>query len=333
MVSKSQNDLSGLSILVSYFHKEDFLSQLFNCLIDSLKLNAKVHIIDDGSCQKSRILLSKKIESVPSELKLNLFYSYQSNLGSGAVRNLLIDKVNTPFFIFLDADDYLNLDSLAKCLNWLKSSTAQALVARYSKSENVLPFPITDSPQLYRVQEEELYEAMGYSRIIYRRETFNYGEIRFVPANNKGLFKKFILDDALFMIRFSSKISEVLLAPSDHVFYVYNPPAFTKESRANYRRQEALMPFANVKYTTQYNKHKLKIREIEKSMLWTNLKSCYEDLGPKWKLRYFPRFAFSIIYTQLFPLKKDSICLIFKHLSSLLKILYRSTVINFAFRK
>ena len=333
MVSKLQNDLSGLSILVSYFNKEDFLSQLFNCLIDSLKLNAKVYIIDDGSCQKSRTLLSKRIESVPSELKLNLFYFYQANLGSGGVRNLLIDRVKTPFFVFLDADDYLILDSLAKCLNWLKSSTAQALVAPFSKSENTLPFPIIDSPQLYQVQGVELYEAMGYWRIIYRRETFNYSEIRFVPGSNTGHFEKFILDDALFMIRFSSKISEVLLAPYYHVFYVYNPPAFTKESRANYRRQESLMPFANMKYTTQYNKDKVKILEIEKRMLWINLKSCYEDLGPKWKLRYFPRFASSIIYTQLFPLKKDSIYLIYKHLGSLLKILYRSTVINFAFRK
>lgn len=333
MVSKLQNDLSGLSILVSYFHKEDFLSPLFCCLIDALKLNAKVHIIDDGSCQESRILLSRRIESVPSELKSNLFYSYQANLGSGGTRNLLIDKVNTPFFVFLDADDYLILDSLTKCLNWLKYSTAQALVAPLSRSENTLPFPFSDSPQFYQVEGSWLYAAMGYWRIIYRRETFDYGDIRFVPGSNKGLFKEFILDDTLFMIRFSSKISEVLLAPNDLGFYVYNPPAFTKESRANYRRQESLMPFANIKYSTQYNKNKVKILEIEKRMLWINLKSCYEDLGPKYKLRYFLRFAFSLIYTQLFPLKKDSICLIYKHLGSLLKIVGRSTVINFVYRK
>jgi glycosyltransferase involved in cell wall biosynthesis len=293
MNKTARKDLSDLSILVSYFNKENFLNPLFDCLIDCLELNAKIHIIDDGSNEKSRNALREKVGRISPKLKRNLSCTHQTNIGSSGTRNLLLGKVNTPFFIFLDADDKVIPRILKDCLNWLKCSTADCLIAPWSEGEKTFPFPEEkEKPRLFLMQRrDEIYRAMGYWRIIYRKNSFDNSIIRFLPGVRESKFKDFILDDALFLIRFSSKVLELLLASRDSCFYIYSPPPFSQEARANYRRQESIMPLAVIYYVNFYARHGQEISNVEEEMLWENLLACYRDLTPKSKRKFFLRFV------------------------------------------
>ena len=319
-------DLADLSILVSYYNKQNYLDQLFSCLTPLLTLNGKVHIIDDGSDEEAMAALCEKVEDLAPELRINLNLSFQSNMGSSATRNLLLDSVNTPYFIFLDADDIVISNVLVECLKWLSCSTADCLISPFSATEKTFPFPVSQNTAvLFRMKNQDLiYQALGYWRIIYRKSIFDEAVIRFLPGVRETRFKDFILDDCLFLIRFSSVAKELLLAPQEFSFYIYNPPPFSQESRANYRRQESIMPLAVNYYLEFYSRRGLEISDAERRMLWQNLNSCYRDLTPKSKLKFLLRFARSTIAVTQPVTLRDNVFVLLQRIALLLKALIQS---------
>ena len=319
-------DLADLSILVSYYNKQNYLDSLFSCLTSLLQLNGKVHIIDDGSNKDAVAALCKKVEDLAPELRINLNLSFQANMGSSATRNLLLDSVNTPYFIFLDADDRVNPSVLRDCLNMFRCSKADCLISPLSEAENTFPFPkLQEKAVLFQTQNKnEIYRALGYWRIIYRKASFDNFAIRFLPGVNTVNFKNFILDDVLFLIRFSSKINEILLAPRQFSFYIYNSQPFSQESRASYRRQESIMPLAVNYYLDFYSRRGLEISDAERRMLWENLNSCYRDLTPKSKLKFLLRFARSTIAVTRSVTPRENVFMLLRRIALLLKALIQS---------
>ena len=89
-----------VSIIVPIFNSEEFLSSCLKSIINQSLRNIEIICIDDGSTDKSLIIL-KEFKNIDNRLII----LHQKNKGPAIARNLGIEKSRGRFIAFMDSDD------------------------------------------------------------------------------------------------------------------------------------------------------------------------------------------------------------------------------------
>jgi glycosyltransferase involved in cell wall biosynthesis len=96
-----------ISVIITSFNYERYVERAIrSCLSQSLsKKEYEIIIVDDASTDNTRELL----ENYKNELRI---ISLPKNVGLAAARNIGVKKARGQFVMFLDADDYIQHDTL-----------------------------------------------------------------------------------------------------------------------------------------------------------------------------------------------------------------------------
>ena len=89
-----------VSIIIPVYNAEKYLFECLDSIRNQKFINFEVLIIDDGSIDGSRKIIS---EFVKMDLRFNYFY--QDNQGVSTARNNGLKNVNGEYIIFIDSDD------------------------------------------------------------------------------------------------------------------------------------------------------------------------------------------------------------------------------------
>ena len=87
-----------ISIIVPVFNRADEIDEFLSSLSDQTNRNFDVNIIDDGSEDNLKQVVSKY------EKQLSISYFHQQNQGPGKARNLGMSKAKGDYFVFIDSD-------------------------------------------------------------------------------------------------------------------------------------------------------------------------------------------------------------------------------------
>ncbi|MEY3789032.1 MAG: hypothetical protein RLZ75_3240 [Pseudomonadota bacterium] len=98
---KLDNQYGLISIIMPCFNAEHYLYETIKCVLSQTYANLELLIVDDGSTDSSRSILS---ELSKSDHRLVVFH--QQNSGPYPARNLALQHAKGDFIAFLDADDY-----------------------------------------------------------------------------------------------------------------------------------------------------------------------------------------------------------------------------------
>jgi len=104
---KLDNQYGLISIIMPCFNAEHYLYETIKCVLSQTYANLELLIVDDGSTDSSRSILS---ELSKSDHRLVVFH--QQNSGPYPARNLALQHAKGDFIAFLDADDYWTPDCL-----------------------------------------------------------------------------------------------------------------------------------------------------------------------------------------------------------------------------
>lgn len=94
------------TIIITVYNKEKYIER---CIKSACKQNFddyQIMIVNDGSTDNSEKLIKKYLKN--KKIK----YYKKENSGIADTRNYAIEKVETEYFLFLDADDYISIDLL-----------------------------------------------------------------------------------------------------------------------------------------------------------------------------------------------------------------------------
>jgi len=94
------------TIIVTVYNKEEHLERCLNSVCNQTYKNYKILIVNDGSTDNSEKIIKKY------QKKYKIEYHKKENTGISDTRNYAIEKVETDYFLFVDADDYISLDLL-----------------------------------------------------------------------------------------------------------------------------------------------------------------------------------------------------------------------------
>ncbi|SFS53706.1 glycosyltransferase [Lutibacter maritimus] len=115
MTYSENNQITDLSIIIPVYNVEKYIERCFNAISNVYKSNNKIKIevvfINDGSTDNS---LLKLVEFRNSYNYVKIIS--QPNLGLSEARNTGIKNANGRYLLFLDSDDWIDLDVILKQL-------------------------------------------------------------------------------------------------------------------------------------------------------------------------------------------------------------------------
>lgn len=98
-----------VSIIIPVYNASSYLEQCLECLVNQTLKDIEIICIDDGSTDGSLDIL-KYYAGIDNRIKV---YT-QQNLFAGTARNLGMSHAKGEYFVFLDADDFFELDLVEK---------------------------------------------------------------------------------------------------------------------------------------------------------------------------------------------------------------------------
>lgn len=109
-----------LTILLTCYNKEKYISYVLRQLVDQNCDAIDVHIINDKSTDDSLEIIQEIVQDIPN------FYihSFDANCGIGYARKYALSLVETEYFIFIDADDMIVEDYISTILNAISAHKA-----------------------------------------------------------------------------------------------------------------------------------------------------------------------------------------------------------------
>ena len=276
-----------ISVIVPIYNVEKYLHQCIDCIISQTYENLEIILVNDGSTDKSGSICDN-YSTKDDRIKV----IHKSNGGSADARNVGTAAASGVFIMYLDSDDWMDLDT---CWNALKIAIEKSADIVFwsrrkefqnGKGKNVIIFnkEIEFTGDKLRWLHRRMVGLIGnelsnptktdilnaaYGKL-YKRSLISEFGIHFIDTQEIGS------EDVLFNIEVFHKASVVIYLNMYSIHYrTYNPNALTKNHKS-----------------TLYPRFLNLFSRIEK-VIETN------DLGIEYKIALNNRIALSIINCSL----------------------------------
>lgn len=117
-----------VSIIVPIYNVENYLSKCLDSLVNQTMQNIEILCVDDGSHDNSLLILK---EYASRDKRITILK--QPNSGVSIARNNALKHVNGDFFMFVDSDDWLDIETCEVVYNFAMKDNADCLMFSYTK--------------------------------------------------------------------------------------------------------------------------------------------------------------------------------------------------------
>lgn len=323
------------SIIIPVYNVEKYLEQCLQSVISQTYTNFEVILINDGSTDKSKKICDKYTLDDTRFKLIDI-----KNKGVSNARNLGIEKSRGEYILFLDSDDYIELDALEKIYNVVNSNDYDIVLYRLVREINnkkIIDIDMDRYMNKAYSTKEEIKDLMPYlikkeiinSPIkVYRNKLIKFNNIKFDTKLDLG-------EDLLFNMECILSSNNIYIM--NDILYHYmirNEDSLTNKFMSD--KYNKLM-YVNGKIwnlvKTKYKNNEFKLQEALLYIRLKNIYSCFLDihskkcgLSYKQKLKYIDYIKDNEIRHK-FSLIKD---IKFKVLAIVLKLNSKLVIYNFS---
>lgn len=177
-----------VSVIVPIYNAEKTLSRCLDSIIKQTYINKEIILINDGSTDTSENICVEYCELFPSILVIN-----QKNAGPATARNTGIEFAKGKYVYFVDADDYIESDTLEQMVSIAEKHKVDMVICGYyqENDKKMLAHKYRYAPGLYIGEKvyniaKELISDVSETRIppyswvrMIRRDVLDNPKLRF----------------------------------------------------------------------------------------------------------------------------------------------------------
>ena len=205
--------MSCLSVIVPCYNGEKFIGRFLESLVNQTLQDIEIIVINDGSTDNSQDIIDSYAN------KYHNIKAYKiPNSGIADARNFGVSKVETPYFGFLDCDDYTDVTMFEKMYNKAIETNAQVVVSNFYWVKGKKKKLEKEGP--YNTGKDMLIHlfAVLWNKI-YDTEFVRSTNIRF-PSGNR-------YEDAYFLYCLAPNIERLAFIDEAFVHYVQHENSIT----------------------------------------------------------------------------------------------------------
>lgn len=205
--------MSCLSVIVPCYNGEKFIGRCLESLVNQTLQDIEIIVINDGSTDNSQDIIDSYAN------KYHNIKAYKiPNSGIADARNFGVSKVETPYFGFLDCDDYTDATMFEKMYNKAIETNAQVVVSNFYWVKGKKKKLEKEGP--YNTGKDMLIHlfAVLWNKI-YDTEFVRSTNIRF-PSGNR-------YEDAYFLYCLAPNIERLAFIDEAFVHYVQHENSIT----------------------------------------------------------------------------------------------------------
>lgn len=153
------------SVLIPVYNVEEYLTECLESVINQSYQDFEVILVDDGSTDKSGKICDEWLNRYPEKVKV----IHKQNQGLISARRVGIENANGDFCIFVDSDDFIELNLLETVYSFLEKDDAIDVLIysfRYYRNGKYAErfHPIASDGEIWKgLKKKELYEKIVFS--------------------------------------------------------------------------------------------------------------------------------------------------------------------------
>jgi len=223
-----------VSVVVPVYNVEQYIDRCIESIVNQTYRQLEIIMVDDGSTDGCPDICDKWA------LKDNrISVIHKTNAGLGMARNTGIDNAKGEYICFFDSDDYIELETIEKCISSAKDNGSDLVLFGFCDAfanGEIKPLPITDSRSVYknddilnRLLPDLLINSYGLD-ISACAKMFRLDLIR----NNGISFKserEIISEDAFFIIELFKNVMVASIVPESLYYYYKSSGSLTRTYR------------------------------------------------------------------------------------------------------
>lgn len=223
-----------VSILVPVYNVEKYVGKCVESIFTQTYTNIEYVFVNDCTPDKSMEVINNYIEKYNIKKKC-IIINHEKNKGICASRNDCLDNATGDYFLFIDSDDYIDLDMVEKLVEAAQKENADISGCGYTEEYNDHSL---DFPQKYTNDYKEMLKAITVLKLkgvmwklLIRRSIVEENHIRFMPEKN-------MVDDYLFCCQvfyYSHRFSGVDKCMYHYI--QYNPNNYSQRTFHNINHQ------------------------------------------------------------------------------------------------
>lgn len=290
-----------LSIIIPIYNLEQYIFRCLESIICQMTKEVEIILIDDGSTDNSKTICKDYCE----KYRQQIYYFYQENSGVSVARNNGLKKACGDYVFFVDGDDWVPDNSIARILQKIKDSTNIDIIAgTFAKEFNgkmiqkkIVPmqdFQKSEYPNNFIKLLETNFFCPSLWCNVFKRDLFFQNKI-FLEKDVKYTED---MDCTLKLYLKSTKIDII-----EEPIYVYRQGRNSATSFYNVKRVEDTM-----KFVVRWDE---RIKKIESEKL-------------KEYLFYFIQYQYSIVVGMLFLLNKTERKILYEEVKAYEKLLEKN---------
>ena len=285
-----------ISVIIPTYNNENSIEKCLNSVLNQSYKEIDIIVINDGNTDETEKILTKYKDRVQ-------IYKKQ-NEGPASARNLGLEKCNTKYLFFVDADDYLENDAIEILYNKLIETNSDIVIGN-----------IEDSDEKDRTIQDDKYEYIFNQKIKYFMVQWN-------KLMKKELFDGLkypnvhIAEDEYMIYHILEKTKKITFVSKKTYNYCNNPNGITSK-RLNYYQEilnvfkERYLFFKNTKYKKIFYKLyinyyiylycQFKDVNITKKEIITGFR---ENLKNSKNIKYICFYMFPNLYYRVFKIRR-----------------------------
>lgn len=209
-----------VSILIPAYNVEKYISQCLDSVVNQTYRNLQIVIVDDGSKDSTAKICD---EYASKDNRIEVYHI--PNGGVANARNVLLSKIKGDYFLFVDSDDWIEVDTVEFLIDKAVGQKADIVICGYTVVHD--DFITSGSINTFYNYNEELYDKE--SLVL---EFIKHNKIK-GALWNKLIRSSLIGDnivrteisygeDALLFWKFISNVNKVIYTDNPKYFYRMN---------------------------------------------------------------------------------------------------------------